>query len=153
LPPLRNRLEDLPLLVQHFVSLLSEEMGIPQPKVSKEFVDALSNHPFPGNIRELRNILERTLIDARGNELGVEHLPVPAVAGMPAVSRTEGAMDGKPVPGSAPEELSMNLKELEGQAVRRALELAQGNMSAAARHLGIGRTRLYRILAGGSSKP
>ena len=147
LPPLRKRPEDLPMLARHFVAMLSEEMGIPQPAISLDFLAALNEYPFPGNVRELRNILERAMIDSRGKELRTDHLS------LTAVSRPEGHADGAPAPVAVTEALPVNLKELEAQAVQRAVDQAQGNMSAAARLLGIGRTKLYRMIAEGSSKP
>ena len=141
LPPLRDRVEDLPLLVEHFVALLSTDMGIAQPKADESFVDSLSRHPFPGNVRELKNILERALIDAAGNTLAIEHLQEPSVA-VPAPSPTG-------VPTTAPADLQplpSNLREAQDVLVRRAVNQAQGNVAEAARVLGISRSKVYRLV-------
>jgi DNA-binding NtrC family response regulator len=141
LPPLRERTDDLHPLVLHFVSLLSGEMGITQPKVDKHFMDALKSHPFPGNVRELRNILERALIDAGGTTLAVEHLQMASVAA-PASRSAEPPPDARPDAGTLP----FNLKEAEKSLVQRAIDHTQGNVAAAARLLGISRARVYRTL-------
>ena len=73
-PPLRERREDIPLLVDHFARILSEEMGLPKPPVSPEAGRSLIEYDYPGNIRELRNILERALMESEGEEIRAEHL-------------------------------------------------------------------------------
>lgn len=75
-PSLSQRREDIPLLVDHFLEMLSLEMSMPKPPVSKEALNALSGYEFPGNIRELRNILERAMIDSGGGMILPEHLPI-----------------------------------------------------------------------------
>ena len=73
-PPLRERMDDVPVLVHHFAHLFAEEMGISAPAFSKEAMDMLSFHNFPGNVRELKNVVEFALIKSRGQTVGVEHL-------------------------------------------------------------------------------
>jgi len=144
LPPLRERKEDLPLLVQHFMSLLSDEMGIGRPEINQGFIEALENHPFHGNVRELKNVLERAMIDAAGQNLAVEHLQLTAVAmsELPAVS-------GHEIPrglARTAEAVSFELKDAERAHVRGVVDHAEGNIAEAARLLGISRARIYRIL-------
>ena len=75
IPPLRERKEDLPLLAEHFLSMFSVEMGISQPVLSPEAVDLILDYPFPGNVRELKNIIEHALIKSNGESaIKPEHL-------------------------------------------------------------------------------
>ena len=74
MPPLRERREDIPPLAEHFLSLLTREMGFDQAAVSAEAMTVLKGYDFPGNIRELRNVLERALIDSGGDAILPEHL-------------------------------------------------------------------------------
>lgn len=73
-PPLRNRRGDIPLLAQYFVKRLSDEMGMPAPGLSQSALAKLESHDFPGNVRELRNLLERALIECGGATILPEHL-------------------------------------------------------------------------------
>lgn len=74
LPPLRDRREDIPLLVDHFLQQLAEEMGHESPGMSREALEALEKHPFPGNVRELKNLVEYALIRSQGMLIRAEHL-------------------------------------------------------------------------------
>lgn len=73
-PPLRERMEDMPLLVDHFARLFAEEMGLSAPAFSDEAMAVLREHSFPGNIRELKNVVEFALIKSRGQTVLAEHL-------------------------------------------------------------------------------
>lgn len=73
-PPLRGRREDIPLLARYFVRRLSDEMGMPAPKFSSEALAILERYDFPGNVRELRNLIERALIESGGSVIATEHL-------------------------------------------------------------------------------
>lgn len=140
-PPLRDRLEDLPDLVEHFAEMLSGEMGVAKPAVSKEFLKALRSHQFSGNVRELRNILERALIDAAGSDLDVQHLPFCAVdAKKASTKRTTAATP------PAEKSSSLCLKDAEREHVQKVLDGVQGNIAEASRQLGISRAKIYRIL-------
>ena len=74
LPPLRERREDIPLLVDHFLGQFSEEMGREAPGMSREALSVLEAHSFPGNVRELKNLIEYALIKSRGTLIRPEHL-------------------------------------------------------------------------------
>ena len=133
-PPLRERAEDIPLLAAHFLTLYANEMGIDAPRITDEAMVALRQSPWPGNIRELKNVVERALIESRGADIAQEHLHF-----LPAA-----------VPGGSPTAVSgppMSLKEAELAAIERAMEEAGGNVTVAARILGVNRHKVYRLMA------
>lgn len=134
LPPLRERGDDILLLAEHFVTVLSRHYEIPPPDLSFELRERLVAHPWPGNVRELRNAIERALLLGDGEELRAADLFVEAEAQVPAT----GGESVLPFP--AP------LEAIELAAVRAMLERTGGNKSAAARRLGISRARLHRAL-------
>lgn len=73
-PPLRERREDIPLLAQHFLKLFAAEMGREVPEFSAEALRSLCLYGFPGNVRELKNIIERALLESRGGPIEIDHL-------------------------------------------------------------------------------
>lgn len=81
-PSLRERREDIPLLAGHFIERLAAEMGMPKPSITPEAMEALIQHDYPGNIRELKNLIERALIETGGEAIQTEHLRF--VSGLPA---------------------------------------------------------------------
>jgi DNA-binding NtrC family response regulator len=119
--------------------MLSSEMGLPAPRISAEAISVLESHSFPGNARELKNAIEGALIRSSGREIEPKH-----------ITFADMRMPDKSAPGKGvaqfPADISFNVRELEKAAVRRAMERTGGNVSAAARLLGIGRTKLYRKL-------
>ena len=141
-PALRERREDIGLLARHFVQVYALEMGIPDPAISEEAVALLEGHEFPGNVRELKNIVERALIESRRGEIGPQHLHLPTaeaaavLPGQPAAS----ALD------ALPQELDQALAQTEVALIRRALAQTDENVAAAARLLGTHRSRIYRAL-------
>lgn len=148
LPPLRERLQDIPLLVSHFVSRFNERLRKTVSGLSDDAMAALLRYPFPGNIRELENIIERTVVLAEGPVIELRDLP-------PNVSQTTGAQLPPPPRMSQPQTLSSrppatSLKEIvrqetervEREMIQRALSETQGNVTQAARHLGISRKSL-----------
>jgi DNA-binding NtrC family response regulator len=140
-PPLRARLEDVPLLASHFLSLFSAEMGLKETILSAESVEVLKSYDFPGNVREFKNIIERALIESGGKVIHPEHLlSLRRSSGLPVAV----------VSDSGPESLSslpLNLAHAEELLIQRALKQTNGNIADAARLLGIHRTRIYRKLA------
>ena len=141
-PPLRERPEDIPLLAAHFIAHFAAEMGRPAPAITAPALAALAAHPFPGNIRELRNVIESALIASGGRELTPAHLRFLAAAPAP------GPSSPAPLPACADdEELPLNLDAAERTLIRRAVSQAGGNIAEAARLLGVHRTRIYRVLA------
>jgi DNA-binding NtrC family response regulator len=145
IPPLRERLEDIPLLARHFLSRFAEEMGHAKPVLSDGALQCLTRYPFPGNVRELRNLIEQALIRSEGGAIGPEHFRLDA----PAWSDRAVGAGVRPVRAvgtSADAGAPLNLRDAEATLIRRAVQEADGNLSRAARLLGINRTRLYRKL-------
>ncbi len=135
LPPLRDRIEDLPLLVKHFVSQVVPSLGIEPPKIEDAAMAALSRYEWPGNIREVRNIIERCALLATDGVITVEHLP-------PEIATAGGAGPAAQTVDAADSKLAVQEKTL----ILQALEEANWNQSAAARVLKVSRDHLrYRI--------
>ena len=136
-PPLRQRPEDIPLLVEHFLGLLAGEMGREPPETTTAALERLQGYPFPGNIRELKNIVERACIESSGGAIGPEHVHFFHIA-------SEEAPAAPVAPAAEP--LPLNLAAAEKVLMRRALEQTDNNIAAAARLLGTNRPRIYRFL-------
>jgi len=130
LPPLRRRKEDIPLLVEQFVSRFNRLQQKTVPGVTAEALSLLMAHDWPGNIRELENAVERAFILCREGRIGIEHLPEELTA--------HGA-----APVADPEVRSAH-DILDAQAIRAALERNAFNRLAAAKELGIHKTTLFR---------
>jgi two-component system response regulator PilR (NtrC family) len=133
LPPLRERAEDIPLLAQHFLSRLSRQGGTNKPKLTSEAIKKLKSYNFPGNIRELENILERstTLLDS--DKLEAKDLLLPA-----QTTETEPVNDTQ--------KLNEKMEQVERQAILEALEATRWNRTAAAKTLGMSlRSLRYRL--------
>lgn len=137
LPPLRDRGDDVILLARHLASSIAGEYGLDVAKFSAGALTALRSHSWPGNVRELRNAIERALLLSNDSVIRAEDLVLGGV-GKASTGRSAPAGHGLPFP--------MSLSELEREAVRLAVEMADGNKSEAARMLGITRKRLYRLL-------
>jgi DNA-binding NtrC family response regulator len=127
IPPLRERKEDIPLLVQHFVEILSAELGIMQPQLGEGDLASLMDYDWPGNVRELKNVIERCLL--------LNKSPSHCLMGSESAERQAAPFD----PGK-----TMLLETIEKQHILKVLDLEGGNKSAAARLLGISRKTLER---------
>jgi DNA-binding NtrC family response regulator len=130
LPPLRERKEDIPLLVDHFLAQLRAEMHKPLEAVSKEAMELLMGHDWPGNVRELRNVLERAAVLTRGpilTPLDLDLTP-PVVSGSPGGVAAEGAD---------------SLRDMERRHIVTTLKQHHWNITRSARALGIDRVTLY----------
>lgn len=144
LPPLRQRKEDIPGIVEHFVRQYAEELGIGVTTVSAEAMDALSRYRWPGNVRELENVIIRSIAACTTEVLALTDLPV-------AVREARGSTPMTTLPaGSDPDAVHGNYEELVESYARelivKALRRARGNKSRAAAILGIKRGRLlYQI--------
>lgn len=126
LPALRERIKDIPSLALHFAIIFAGKTNKAIPVLQKEYITALQQYEWPGNIRELKNVIERSVILENGNELTTATLPF--AMQHPADHKTT----------------SFELAEVEKQHIRKVLQHTAGNKTEAARLLGIGLTTLYR---------
>ncbi|MCG6964840.1 MAG: sigma-54 dependent transcriptional regulator [Acidobacteria bacterium] len=133
LPPLRERPEDVPLLVEHFIAKHGSDARRRVERVSGAAMERLSRYSWPGNVRELENVIHRSLLVASGVEIKPEDLP-PELGGSNVREPDDAA-------GSF-----LTLEEMEGRTIRRVVKACGGNLSEVARRLGIGRSTLYRKL-------
>ena len=128
LPALRERREDIPLLAAHFAKKQCEANGLPPVEISQEANDYLASLPFPGNIRELKNLVERTILVSTNNPLQAVDFEQQPRAAQPTSLDAEG----------------MTLDEIERTTIEKAYEKYNGNVSQMATALGLTRQALYR---------
>jgi DNA-binding NtrC family response regulator len=131
LPNLRDRREDIPLLVEHFIAKFNRVQGKDIVGVSDEVLGRLMEHDYPGNVRELENIIEHCFVLCRGALIEMAHLP-PQLRG-----KAEAA---------SPNIAGMTLEAMERFLITDALRRNDGNRAAAARQLGINPSTLFRKL-------
>jgi DNA-binding NtrC family response regulator len=134
-PPLRDRAEDVPLLIQHFLKRTAEEKDEPQAVVSEEALRNLCAYAWPGNVRELENLVERMVILSSGGEIGIEDLPE-EVRRAPAAAATAPRV---PSTGLC---FSDVVADVERNLIEQALEHTGWNKNRAAKLLGMNRTTL-----------
>jgi two-component system nitrogen regulation response regulator NtrX len=142
LPPLRQRCEDLPPLVEHFARQVSTQNGWKPVPFTTAAIEALKEYPWPGNIRELRNVVERLLLLA-DSEIGREAvaLALPALRRSPASPANPAEAD-TPTGSTGP--LAQRVQDFERAAVLAELERNHRNVSQTARALGLERSHLYK---------
>jgi Nif-specific regulatory protein len=138
LPPLRERGDDVLLLADAFIRTLAATMGRSDVTLSRDAVELLRRHPWPGNIRELQNALERGLITCEGTLVTAAHLGLSPPA--------ERAMPPQPPQAVRPAASSVDLHELERKAIVDALQRTHGHKARAAALLGLTRFQLYSRL-------
>ena len=138
LPPLRERMQDLPALAASFIKEFAEENGKPIPSLTTAALEVMLEYSWPGNIRELRAAIERAVVMCRDGQIQAADLPqnVRSPAAIPT------ALSATSVPNSTP----LNLKEAEKQLLIHALKEVDGNRTRAAEKLGISRRTLHRRL-------
>lgn len=138
-PPLRERREDIPLLVDHYTKRYSRHYEKSIEGIQPDLLEALTHYPWPGNVRELQNSLERAVILSKGHLLALEDFP-------------EKILSAKPnrLPASDPKELirdfpehGVKIRDMENALIRKTLEKCEGNKTLAAQFLGISRKALY----------
>ncbi len=140
LPPLRVRREDVPLLINHFFKISKEKHDFKNLKIVREVFDALSNYAFPGNVRELENLVERMVVLSDEKNL--------TLADVPEYVKKPSQNFGN-VRFELPAE-NISLDEVERDIINHALEMHDGNQSQTARYLGITRSALiYRMQKNG----
>ncbi|HEY6147012.1 MAG TPA: sigma 54-interacting transcriptional regulator, partial [Thermoanaerobaculia bacterium] len=126
IPPLRNRIEDVPLLAASLLEEVARELGRDPMRLAPAAIARLQSYSWPGNVRELRNALERTALLARGTEIQAGELGLEPAAAVP----------------EEPSDLSLVASEV--QMIRRALAAERGRVERAAHSLGISRSSLYQ---------
>jgi len=144
LPSLRERAEDIPLLVSHYVPKFAGQRGIDPPTVDSDTMSVLQSFNWPGNVRQLINTIQQMVVVCDGTRLEPRHLPMEM---RPAVNA--GASGGLGTSGSGAlgtSGVGTSLDQMEKQAIREALRIHAGNREAAAKMLGIGERTLYRKL-------
>jgi len=136
IPPLRERKEDIPLLVEHFLKFFTQRSRLRSRRINPQVIDALMQYPWPGNVRELKNIIERMVILSSTEEIGLRDLP-------PGIILGEKDMGQAVFSGS-------NLKQarniFERQFILRKLIEQEYNIQETASQLGLDKTTLYRKL-------
>jgi two-component system NtrC family response regulator len=143
LPPLRDRAEDIPELVEHFFLKTREKQGRTNLVLPPALLPHFQNYRWPGNIRELENVIERIVVLARGDEITVRDLPDFLQRERPAVDSLQLELPPK----------GISLEGVEKELIMRALEKFDGNQTHAARYLDISRKALrYRMEKYGIAK-
>jgi len=143
IPPLRDRREDIPPLLDHFIRKYASENAKVTRGLTREARDALLKYDYPGNIRELENLVERAVVLCRGEVIGLEDLPL-------SVQEPGGVREAGPSPGSLPAELDA----LERRMIQDALARAEGVQTRAAELLGISERALrYKLKRLGLKAP
>lgn len=150
LPPLRERASDIPALVEHFRKKFNERLGREVERVAPEVLDRLQEHSWPGNIRELENVMERAMLFAEGEELTLTDVPpllastgAQAATGTPAPSAAEleVAVDAL-TQGSLKDAVKQASQRVEKEIILRTLQLNNWNVTRTARELGVSRKGL-----------
>lgn len=141
IPPLRERIGDVQVLLTHFINQFTKDHDLPKVSISKAALNRLIAYPWPGNVRELRNVCERLCILLAGRIIEENNLPPEIVARQPA-----------PRPQFELPERGIDLEQVEVDLIRQALERTNGNRARSAKLLGISRdTLLYRMQKHGIS--
>ena len=128
LPPLRKRRDDIPLLVDHFLDLFTEDGKTYKGNISEKALAIMMDYPWPGNVRELQSAIRFALVKSRGKQIQLRHLPL-ELQEWQNTGLTRGPA-----------------KKLDAERVKHALKKSGGNKVKAARILGVGRATLYRFL-------
>ena len=134
-PPLRDRLEDIPVLAQHFLDQFATAYGRKPKRLVKSAIDALVSQSWPGNVRELRNLMERIVILKSGSDIDVRHIPA---------ANSSGRGGARPAQGFS--SLREAREAYEREYVERTLKATNGNVTRAAEKLGLERSNLHRKL-------
>ena len=138
IPPLRERGDDRLIMARYFMDQISHEMGVAPKPFSANAIDILNLHNWPGNIREMKNVVQRAIVLCEGPEIDAEHLSI--------FERewNDRGKDDDPGQSIRIPDTGMTLAEIEAEALRITLKLTGGNRSAAARILGISRPTIHR---------
>ncbi|MBI1370582.1 MAG: response regulator [Planctomycetes bacterium] len=136
LPPLRQRREDIPLLVHSFIERFAKTMNKPVRNISEPAQMALMQYPWPGNVRQLLNVVQNMVVIADGDTIELHHVP-PEIRAAGDAAASGDSLDGL---------AGLSLEQIEKQAIRNTLRMTGGNREQAAKLLNIGERTLYRKL-------
>jgi transcriptional regulator with PAS, ATPase and Fis domain len=139
-PPLRERPEDIPLLVEYFLDRAAQTCRSKIPRISPAALERLGEYSWPGNVRELENMIERLVILTDADEIGVEHLPMPLY---PNRSPDFAGVPRLPAEGLP---FSQTVNRFETHIILQALERTGWNKTRAAQLLGLNRTTLLEMI-------
>ena len=156
IPPLRERREDIPELCQSFLTQAAQDLKVPPRSISPEAMHLLMGYDFPGNIRELRNLIERACILAPGDQIGQEGFPVATAAGRAQPGNGGGPILAADVAKMLPETVDVRsfLRALEKALIEKALKATHGAQAEAARRLKLSRSDLsYKLDKHGIKPP
>ena len=144
LPPLRDRQHDIPMLCEIFSRQVAADLNQPARSISPQAIENLKQYRFPGNLRELRNLIERAYILSSDGEIGVEHFPVPQGASATVIGN--GHKPGPPTPTAESFDLTEFLEKTEKDLILRTLSATGGAQAEAARRMGLSRSALaYKL--------
>jgi transcriptional regulator with PAS, ATPase and Fis domain len=133
LPPLRERKEDVPTLVAHFADAVAQRYASPPKRFTPEVLHVFERYPWPGNLRELRNVVEAMMLMSEGDDVTLASLPVDLLA--PAPPHAQAAMP--------PVQSFGGLRDAERDTIETAIRMHAGNLTLVARDLAISRSTLY----------
>jgi DNA-binding NtrC family response regulator len=139
IPPLRERQGDIPLLAEHYLKRFCEEHGKPPMQLSKQALETLHRFSWPGNVRQLRNVIESAVIFSEGGEISVHALPPEVLESAPAAASSHAPV--QPLHGRP-----RTMEDIERQAILETLQRTKGHRAEAARLLDIGLRTLQRKL-------
>jgi DNA-binding NtrC family response regulator len=151
LPPLRERQDDIPLLIEYFLSRYANELDMDNPGITKEAIETLGSHPWPGNVRELANTIQKALIFNRGTPIQPEDIDLAIGGRSSGVVTDEQSADQiirqwvrQSIAASTEKNRFDTLMDhFAGIAIGEALNLTDGNRSRAAKLLGLSRPTLH----------
>src|SRR5262249_18456511 len=135
LPPLRERTDDIPILIEHFIRKFGDQSQRKLDGIEAEALDALMTYHWPGNVRELEHTIERAVLLGKEARIGLQDFP-------PSLFARNDSM----LPLADAVAKSYTLRELEKEYIMRVMEIVRGNKTEAAKTLGVDRTTLYRKL-------
>ncbi len=141
-PPLRERRKDLPQLCEFFLVQAARDLKVSPRRISAAAIDALMTYDFPGNVRELRNLIERACILSTGDEIAPENFPMPGQTRVAVNVRTPAALTPDDLAEMMPETVDLRafLAAFEKAVIQRALRATSGAQAEAARKLGLSRS-------------
>jgi DNA-binding NtrC family response regulator len=150
MPPLRDRTGDVPVLAEFFVQKLAQRMNRPAVPIAPEALQALCNYRFPGNVRELENVIERALVLCEGEQIELEDIPTDIRRAAEFGTSLERG-DSHPLaptsnPGDGIQDYRLARDDFEREYLARAMASAKGNISEAARATGLSRRHFYEKL-------